>query len=106
MITGLLDPIVSGFAWTQEMVISDENGVPYDEGLLNDCDFLITISDEDGCNQRASTADVTVLDAGTIQWTFPSIGLCQGRYSLTIDVTGDDAIPERIAILTLPVIRK
>ena len=104
MITGLLEPVVSGFSWTQQMVLSDENGVPIADDVLSDCEIKIQIMDEI-CSHGRATAIASVLDVGTIEWTFPNIGLCQGRYALVIDVTGDDQIPERIAHFTLPVTR-
>lgn len=105
MIMGLLEPIVAGFSYTETMILYDENGVPYSVEVLNDCEIKVSIMDEDCCRPHLSTTDVTILDAGTIEFTFPTIGLCQGRYALVIDVTLDDEDPERIVHLTLPVTR-
>lgn len=105
MIMGLLEPIVSGFPWTQQMVLSDENGVPISEDLLNDCDIKIKIMDE-ACCRAQLTVDASVLEAGTIEWTFQNISLCQGRYALVVDVyTEDPDDSERIAHFTLPITR-
>lgn len=105
MIMGLLEPIVSGFPWTQQMVLSDENGVPLTEEVLGDCTITVKIMDED-CSSAQASAVASVIEAGAIEWTFPAIGLCQGRYALVIDVTTDEPLEaERIAHFTLPITR-
>jgi len=105
MIMGLLEPIVAGFPWTQQMVLSDENGVPLAVEVLNACTITVKIMDED-CSRAQASVVASVIEAGTIEWTFPTIGFCQGRYALVVDVTTDEPLEaERIAHFTLPITR-